>query len=124
MQLPDSNVNSYFSNVRPAGPRSHLRMRAHGRADDGAGAAHLQRRHASTTSCKPRATGIDGWLEPKTPTNQMLDELYLAALSRLPTAKEQTAHAAKRSSRPGERRQALEDLYWGVLSSKEFLFNH
>ena len=24
----------------------------------------------------------------------------------------------------GTRREALEDLFWGVLSSKEFLFNH
>lgn len=24
---------------------------------------------------------------------------------------------------PEERRQAVEDLYWSVLSSKEFLFN-
>jgi hypothetical protein len=23
-----------------------------------------------------------------------------------------------------ERRQAVEDVFWGVLSSKEFLFNH
>ena len=23
-----------------------------------------------------------------------------------------------------ERRAAVEDLYWGILSSKEFLFNH
>jgi hypothetical protein len=28
------------------------------------------------------------------------------------------------SARPEERRHAIEDLYWSVLTSREFLFNH
>jgi len=64
-------------------------------------------------------------LETKTTDNDILDELYLNALSRHPKDFEKrkmlTALAAAAES---EHRLALEDVYWAVLSSKEFLFNH
>jgi len=46
-------------------------------------------------------------------------------LSRPPTATEK-ARSLKLLADAGEpeRRAALEDLYWSLLSSKEFLFNH
>jgi hypothetical protein len=55
----------------------------------------------------------------------MVDEAYLAALARQPTAKERSAIVAAVTEAPeAERRQVLEDMLWGILSSKEFLFNH
>jgi hypothetical protein len=62
----------------------------------------------------------------------VLDRLFLAALSRRPTAGERTRMLAllgtPESLEPGKRaqarRQAIEDLYWAVLTSREFLFNH
>ena len=56
---------------------------------------------------------------------QMVDELYLSALSRYPTPKEKTEILQTLAAAPAaERRAALEDLSWGVLSSTEFLLNH
>jgi hypothetical protein len=57
---------------------------------------------------------------------QIIDDAYLAALSRPPTPKERAgvlkALAAAKS--PEDRRATLEDFFWGLMSSREFLFNH
>lgn len=56
---------------------------------------------------------------------EIVEEVYLAALSRRPTEREAKQIAAVLAETPPEqRRVVLEDLCWGVLSSKEFLFNH
>ncbi len=51
---------------------------------------------------------------------QMIEELYLSAVCRLPTAREKEA-ALRLLERTPQRRQALEDLAWGLLNAKEFL---
>ena len=53
----------------------------------------------------------------------ILDELYLAALSRYPTATEQ-AGALNHVRQAPDRRKAWEDVAWAVLNSKEFLLRH
>jgi hypothetical protein len=50
-------------------------------------------------------------------------DLYLAALSREPTAAELAA-ATKHLSSSKDLRQAVEDLGWVIINSKEFLFRH
>jgi hypothetical protein len=51
---------------------------------------------------------------------EIVEELYLAALGRMPTAKEQ-ALAAEFLGKAKDRRTGLEDLVWGLLNAKEFL---
>jgi hypothetical protein len=54
------------------------------------------------------------------------EEAYLVALSRVPTAKEKTGvlNLLAGAKSPEEKRTALEDVFWGLMSSREFLFNH
>ncbi len=52
----------------------------------------------------------------------MLDDLYLTAVSRRPTADE--AKLALGHVASGERRAGWEDVLWAVLNSREFLFRH
>jgi hypothetical protein len=55
----------------------------------------------------------------------MVREAYLKALSRTPTAPESASLTAMLTAVPAtDRRELLEDLYWSLLSSREFLFNH
>jgi hypothetical protein len=58
----------------------------------------------------------------KTP-EEITRELYLVALSREPTAAEREA-AVKHLSVAKSRREAVEDLGWVLINSKEFLFRH
>jgi hypothetical protein len=54
----------------------------------------------------------------------VVEELYLTFYSRLPTAKERETAVAYLRRDPAKRRQAAEDLAWGLLNSLEFVFNH
>jgi hypothetical protein len=51
---------------------------------------------------------------------EIVDELYLATLCRLPAERERTLLLA-RVARAPDRREALEDVLWALLNSKEFL---
>ena len=55
----------------------------------------------------------------------MVDDIYLACLSRFPTEAEREQLASLIPA-PGEKdeRPIVEDVFWGLLSSREFLFNH
>jgi hypothetical protein len=64
---------------------------------------------------------------------EILETLFLSALSRPPTDSERSGMlpllAEASSGLDGDeaaqaRRQAVEDLYWAVMTSNEFLFNH
>jgi hypothetical protein len=62
-------------------------------------------------------------VQQKKTDGEAIEELYLAALSRLPRSEEVETAAAYVSS-VSNRQQALEDVLWSLLNSKEFMFNH
>ena len=61
------------------------------------------------------------------PLEEVIDQAYLAALSRMPSADERrkiltlVAEADKESV---ARRESLEDVLWSLMTSPEFLFAH
>lgn len=62
-------------------------------------------------------------LKAKQPATEMLDELFLAAYSRTPSAAERETLLALVTG-DGDKTAAWQDLYWAVLNSKEFTFQH
>ena len=64
-------------------------------------------------------------IDEKTPDEKIINDLYLNSLSRYPKESEKKKLLTILEAAPeSEHRQAVEDVYWAVLSSKEFLFNH
>ncbi len=68
---------------------------------------------------------IDQLLAAGKTNYEIIEDVYYRALTRRPTDDEmlklmQSVAAVENMSR----RELLEDVYWGVLSSREFLFNH
>ena len=60
---------------------------------------------------------------------RIIEYVYLSAFSRYPTDSERhelvaAIEKAKAGHGPDAHRQALEDMVWAMLTSKEFLFNH
>ncbi|HKB40453.1 MAG TPA: DUF1549 domain-containing protein [Gemmataceae bacterium] len=60
--------------------------------------------------------------EKKTPA-EIIDELYLRCLSRKPTAKEK-AKLEGLVAAEQDKKRALDDVFWAILNSREFMFNH
>jgi hypothetical protein len=55
---------------------------------------------------------------------EVIDELYLAALSRFPSDEERKRILEYLGGKKTARAQAVQDVAWAVLNAKEFLFNH
>jgi len=58
------------------------------------------------------------------PAQQIVEELYLATYSRLPTSEELAATARLIVGTGADRRQAVEDLLWALLNTPEFVFKN
>jgi hypothetical protein len=60
----------------------------------------------------------------KRPAKDIIEELYLGALARFPTADELTKTVSYvESLSQDKRQQGLEDVLWTILNAKEFMFN-
>ena len=62
--------------------------------------------------------------ESPLPNDQITDEIYLSTLNRFPTADERALLQPAFETAGANRYQALEDLLWAVMNTKEFLYNH
>jgi hypothetical protein len=66
---------------------------------------------------------VKQWTKDKLSPEQAINEIYVRSLSRYPNADEVAAlMELYANERPFE--QATEDVFWAVLNSREFLFNH
>ncbi|MBS0209348.1 MAG: DUF1553 domain-containing protein [Planctomycetes bacterium] len=125
LQLPDSGVSSYF--LETFGRPDRLVTCECERTQEPSMVQVLHISNGETMNNKLQAKGnrIDGWLTAKAKPEQMIEQAYLAALARQPTPQERDKILAVLAESPAaEQRQVIEDLMWGILSSKEFLFNH
>ena len=52
-----------------------------------------------------------------------LDRLYVRCLSRYPTEAERAELLAAINASPSPK-EGLEDVFWAILNSREFVFNH
>jgi hypothetical protein len=124
MQLPDANIASDF--LKTFGRPERIITCECERSDEPSMTQVLHILNGETLLQKLEAKDnrLSKQLEANLPPEQLADELFLAALSRFPTDLERQRMTEILSvASPEERRQAIEDLYWSVLSSKEFLFN-
>jgi hypothetical protein len=53
-----------------------------------------------------------------------IQKLYLAALARRPTGQEISLANELLRLRKGDASAALQDVWWALLNSNEFIFNH
>ena len=59
----------------------------------------------------------------KLPDDELADELFLATLTRKPTASEKAA-ALERLSEAKVRTDAITDVLWALVNTREFILNH
>jgi hypothetical protein len=91
-------------------------------------ALHVNNGHTLNDKLRDRNSRVGQWLNDKVGDEEVVRRVYLLALSRPPSEpelkkfKDLMAEAAKDTATT--RREVLEDLFWAVLSGREFLFNH
>lgn len=63
-------------------------------------------------------------IQEKKSDREIVEDLFLRVFGRMPLEKEWAAVHQAVASSPDARQAALEDLFWALLNSKEFFFNH
>ena len=80
--------------------------------------------NGDTVNAKIQQGGlIPKLLKDKKTPEERITELYIRCFSRKPTADELATLTGILKPNP-DRNQALSDMFWALLNSREFLFNH
>jgi hypothetical protein len=134
LQLPDSKVENTF--LESFGRPARLATCSCERSAEPSMAQALHLANGTTINEKLRsdASAAAKAITRKDGDREIVDRLFLTALCRRPTTaeadrmrkalKEASAGATDPKASATARRQAVEDLYWAVLTCQEFLFNH
>jgi hypothetical protein len=85
---------------------------------------HLSNGDTVNQKLESAGNRIEQLLKAEMPDDKLIEEAYLASLSRYPTEVEkERLLKTLAEANEANRRLLFEDLYWGILTSKEFLFN-
>ena len=80
--------------------------------------------NGDTVNSKIKAGNVLGKLTDRGLSHdQIVNELYVVCLSRLPTDKEKLTIKTILDAEK-DKKSVLEDVFWSLLNSREFLFNH
>ncbi len=120
-QLPEPEIESYFLEVFDRPSRQLVCERKNGNTLNQS--LHM----IAGSTVQRKVTAPDGWLTRaiagKRAADEIVTDLYLSTLSRFPSDEErQVAREAVR--RAGDVKRGLQDVFWALLNSKEFLYNH
>lgn len=77
----------------------------------------------ATTQRITQGNLIGKLLKDKKTPEEILDEIYVRCLSRMPSADEKTKVLALVNAEK-DKKQVLEDAFWAVLNTREYMFNH
>jgi hypothetical protein len=122
VQIADGNETSYFLTTFGRSTRESVCTCEVKMEPNLSQALHLL--NGNTAQQKIQSGGlIPRCLAEKKPPAEIIEELYLRCLSRPPTTKEQE-ELQRFFTEEAKPETVLADLFWALINSKEFLFNH
>ena len=132
MQLPDTAIKSYFLTAFGRPERQQSRESERTSVPTITQALHIINGETLNNKLRAPNNSVDMLIRLGFSDEQIVDYLYLASFSRNPTESERSSLLQALSSAEQDRvvgaddprRQALVDMTWALLTSKEFMFDH
>jgi hypothetical protein len=122
VQIADGNVSTYFLTTFGRATRETVCSCEVKLDPTLSQSLHLLNGEA-TTSRIAQGNLIGRRIAEKQTPEQIIEELFIRCLSRKPLADEKAKLVALVNADPDKKR-ALEDVFWSLLNSREFMFNH
>ncbi|MER3415191.1 MAG: hypothetical protein C4297_03135 [Gemmataceae bacterium] len=128
LQLPDSLLVSQFLDAFGRPHREQVCSCERQQDASVSQALHLHNGQTLNEKLRDPNSRVSAWLKEGIGAEEAIRRLFLLALARQPTDQEvaqlkKLMEQSDLKTEPG-RREAFEDLFWAVLTSNEFLFNH
>jgi hypothetical protein len=121
IQLPENRFPSYFLDTFGRPNRLVICEREQeGTISQALNLINGRELHDRVTAKDGRLSGL---LKSGRPDSEVVDELFLATLTRPPREEERSRLARQMANAPN-REEAFQDLLWAILASREFQFNH
>jgi hypothetical protein len=121
VQIADGQTSTYFLDTFGRAPRDTV-CDCEASTDPSLSQALHLLNGSSTNGKITQGKVVTELLEGSTP-EQALDRLYVRCLSRYPTEAERAELLAAVNASPSPK-VGLEDIFWAILNSREFVFNH
>ena len=125
VQIADGNTSNYFLTTFGRATRATVCSCEVKMEPNLSQALHLL--NGDTTQQRIRqGKVVENLILEKKPPAEIIRHLYLTVLSRPPTdmESEKLLAAVAEKPEPAAVREVLEDVFWALLNSKEFIFNH
>ena len=121
VQIADGNTSTYFLSAFGRASRETVCSCEVKMEPNLSQALHLL--NGQTLQSKISAGGlIDNWLKEMKKPEEIIDELYIRCFTRMPTSEEK-GKLVEVVNAASDKKQILEDVFWALLNSREFLFN-
>jgi len=124
IEIWDNRLPSYFFVIFGRPQRNSVCECERGNEPSISQALHLMNSPESFQKIRHRDGRAAALAAKKLSDEQVIDQLFLATLSRLATDRERKLLQAAFTESSGNRREAVEDILWTLLNTKEFLYNH
>jgi hypothetical protein len=127
LQLPDTQLVSQFLDAFGRPEREQTCSCERQQESSVTQALHLNNGKTLNDKLRDKKSRVEQWVNEKISDDEAIRRVYMLALSRSPSDAEfgrfrkLMAEAARDPQ--VTRREAIEDLFWSVLTSREFLFN-
>jgi hypothetical protein len=127
LQLPDPLIVSPFLDAFGRPERSQTCSCERQQESSVTQALHLDNGKTLNEKLRAKNSRVEQWVKEKVSDEEAIRRVYLLALSRSPSATERQRFNTLLTEAARDplttRREALEDLFWAVLTGREFLFN-
>lgn len=124
IELYDSAVDSYFLKTFGRNPREITCECERSSEPSMVQVLHLSNGETINPKLADGGNVISRLIESKRSNEEIVEQLFLTALSRRPSDDEKAKLVSVMLEYGDDRRTAIEDAYWSVLASTEFSFNH